>query len=65
MGESDLDDYPHLFLTTDGTAVIPTYPKAPLKWEPRGDRSEEIVKELCRPVPAPSEDPNAEKILES
>ena len=40
MGESDLDDYPHLFYTTDGTAVLPTYPKAPLRWEPRGDRSE-------------------------
>ena len=45
MGESDLDDYPHLFYTTDGTAVIPAYPKAPLRWEPRGDRSETIVEE--------------------
>jgi len=45
IGESDLDDYPHLFLTTDGQAVVPTYPKAPLRWEPRGDRSEEIVEE--------------------
>ena len=45
MGESDLDDYPHLFYTTDGTAVIPTYPKAPLRWEPRGDRSEAILEE--------------------
>ena len=45
IGESDLDDYPHLFLTTDGTAIIPTYPKSPLRWEPRGDRSEEIVEE--------------------
>ena len=24
VGESDLDEYPHLFYTTDGTAVIPT-----------------------------------------
>ena len=45
MGESDLDDYPHLFYTTDGTAVLPTYPKAPVSWEPRGDRSEEILQE--------------------
>ena len=45
VGESDLDDYPHLFYVTDGTAVIPTYPKAPIRWEPRGDRSEEIVEE--------------------
>ena len=45
IGESDLDDYPHLFLTTDGTAILPTYPKAPIRWEPRGDRSEEIVEE--------------------
>ena len=28
IGESDLDDYPHLFLTTDGTAILPTYPKS-------------------------------------
>ena len=45
IGESDLDDYPHLFLTTDGTAILPTYPKSPLRWEPRGDRSEEILEE--------------------
>ena len=45
IGESDVDDYPKQFLTSDGTAVLPTYPKAPLKWEPRGDRSETIVKE--------------------
>ncbi len=29
------------------------------------ERSEEIVKELCRSVAAPSEDPDAEKLLES
>ena len=45
IGESDVDDYPHQFLTTDGTAILPTYPKSPLRWEPRGDRSEEIVEE--------------------
>ena len=45
IGESDLDDYPHLFLTTDGTAVLPTYPKVPLRWEPSSDRSERILEE--------------------
>ena len=45
IGESDVDDYPKQFLTSDGTAILPTYPKSPLKWEPRGDRSEAIVEE--------------------
>ena len=45
VGQSDLDDYPHQFLTTDGQAIVPTYPKAPLRWEPRGDRSETITEE--------------------
>ena len=45
IGESDLDDYPHLFLTTDGTAILPTYPKVPLRWEPASDRSERILEE--------------------
>ena len=45
IGESDLDDYPHQFLTTDGTAILPTYPKVPLRWEPASDRSEKIIEE--------------------
>ena len=45
LGQSDLDDYPHQFLNTDGKAIVPTYPKSPLKWEPRGDRSEAITEE--------------------
>ena len=45
IGESDLDDYPHQFLTTDGTAILPAYPKVPLRWEPSGDRSENILEE--------------------
>ena len=45
IGESDLDDYPHQFLTTDGTAILPTYPKVPLRWEPASDRSERILEE--------------------
>ena len=45
IGESDVDDYPKQFLTSDGKAILPTYPKSPVRWEPRGDRSEEIVEE--------------------
>ena len=45
LGQSDLDDYPHQFLNTDGKAVVPVYPKSPIKWEPRGDRSETITEE--------------------
>lgn len=45
LGQSDLDDYPHQFLYTDGKAIVPMYPKSPLKWEPRGDRSESITQE--------------------
>ena len=45
IGESDVDDYPKQFFTCDGMAVLPTYPKSPLRWEPRGDRSEQIVEE--------------------
>ncbi len=45
LGESDVDDYPLQFFTTDGAAIVPTYPKSPVKWEPRGDRSETITEE--------------------
>ena len=45
IGESDVDDYPRQFFTTDGTAIEPTYPKAPVKWEPRGDRGIEYTEE--------------------
>ena len=45
IGESDVDDYPRQFFTTDGTAIVPTYPLAPVTWEPRGDRGEEITEE--------------------
>ena len=45
VGESDVDDYPHQFLNVDGGAIVPRYPKAPVKWEPRGDRSETITEE--------------------
>lgn len=45
LGESDVEDYPRQFFTTDGAAIVPTYPKSPVKWEPRGDRSETITEE--------------------
>ena len=45
IGECDVDDYPRQFFTTDGTAIVPTYPLAPVTWEPRGDRSEKITEE--------------------
>ncbi|MCR5130680.1 MAG: glycoside hydrolase family 97 protein [Prevotella sp.] len=46
IGESDVDDYPHQFMTTtDGVSLVPIYPKSPLKWEPSGDRSEKITEE--------------------
>ena len=45
IGESDVDDYPRLFLKAEGGAVTTTFPKAPITWEPRGDRGETITKE--------------------
>ncbi len=47
IGESDVDDYPKQFLTSDGEAILSTYPKSPLKWEPSGDRGEQIVEEAA------------------
>ena len=45
VGESDVDDYPRMFLKTNGGGIAPTFPPSPLEWEPRGDRSERITKE--------------------
>ena len=46
FSESDVRDYPHLFLKpTDGNAFTSTFPKSPETWEPRGDRSWTITKE--------------------
>ena len=45
IGESDVDDYPRLFLTTNERGITTAFPKAPIEWEPRGDRSENITKE--------------------
>ncbi|MBO7419403.1 MAG: glycoside hydrolase family 97 protein [Bacteroidaceae bacterium] len=45
IGESDVDDYPHMFLLAKGNAITTIFPKAPLAWEPQGDRGETITKE--------------------
>ncbi len=51
IGESDVDDYPRMFLKTvvpSGTSeavITSTFPKSPIEWEPWGDRSEKITKE--------------------
>lgn len=45
IGESDVDDYPHMFLLTKDGAITTTFPKAPISWEPRGDRGETITQE--------------------
>ena len=46
IAETDLFDYPHLCLrpTADG-AIESAFPPAPKKWEPRGDRSYNVVEE--------------------
>jgi len=46
IAETDLRDYPHLCLrpTKDG-AIESTFPPAPAKWEPRGDRSYHVAEE--------------------
>ena len=46
FSESDVRDYPHLFLIpTDGNRLTSVFPKSPETWEPRGDRSWTITKE--------------------
>ena len=45
IGESDVDDYPRLFLRADNGTITTTFPKAPITWEPRGDRGETITQE--------------------
>ena len=45
IGESDVDNYPRQFLTSCHGVITPTYPKAPVQWEPWGDRGEKITKE--------------------
>lgn len=45
ISESDLSDYPGMFLKGTGSGVVSTFPKAPLEFGPDGDRSLEILKE--------------------
>ena len=46
FSESDVRDYPHLFLKpTDGNGFTSAFPKSPETWEPRGDRGWTITKE--------------------
>ena len=45
IGESDVDDYPRLFLKTNEKGITTAFPKSPIEWEPYGDRGEKITKE--------------------
>lgn len=45
ISESDLSDYPGMFLKGTGSGVVSTFPKAPLDFGPDGDRSLKILKE--------------------
>ena len=45
IGESDVDDYPRLFLKTNEKGITTAFPKAPIKWDPWGDRGENITQE--------------------
>ncbi|MCC9063556.1 glycoside hydrolase family 97 protein [Flavobacterium piscisymbiosum] len=45
ISESDLSDYPCLFLKGTGNGITATFPKTPLEFGPDGDRSLKILKE--------------------
>lgn len=45
IGESDVDDYPRMFLRAGASGLNAEFPKAPAQWEPHGDRGEKIVSE--------------------
>lgn len=45
ISESDLSDYPGMFLKSTGKGVEAVFPKAPLEFGPDGDRSQKILKE--------------------
>lgn len=46
FSESDVRDYPHMFLNPiDGNGFSSIFPKSPETWEPRGDRGWKITKE--------------------
>ncbi|RWY48391.1 glycoside hydrolase family 97 protein [Mucilaginibacter gilvus] len=44
ISESDLSDYPGMFLKGTGSGAEATFPKAPLEFGPDGDRSQKILK---------------------
>lgn len=45
ISESDLSDYPGMFLKGTGSGVVSTFPKTPLEFGSDGDRSLKILKE--------------------
>ncbi|MBZ4037469.1 glycoside hydrolase family 97 protein [Flavobacterium sp. 17A] len=45
ISESDLSDYPGMFLKGTGNGAVSTFPKTPLDFGPDGDRSLKILKE--------------------
>lgn len=45
ISESDLSDYPCMFLKGTGKGITATFPKVPLEFGPDGDRSLKILKE--------------------
>jgi alpha-glucosidase len=45
ISESDLSDYPGMFLKGTGSGAEGTFPKTPLEFGPQGDRSQRILKE--------------------
>ena len=45
ISESDLTDYPGMFLKGTGNGAVATFPKTPLDFGPDGDRSLKILKE--------------------
>lgn len=46
ISESDLSDYPCMFLKgTGGNSIVSTFPKVPLEFRDEGDRSMKILKE--------------------
>lgn len=47
ISESDVRDYPHMFLSPTGqNSLSARFPKSPESWEPHGDRGWKITKEL-------------------
>lgn len=47
ISESDLSDYPAMFVKGTGNGIVSTFPKTPLDFGPDGDRSLKILKEAA------------------